>query len=354
VTKINRGNEPHQVVLIQDVARRAGVSRATVSKALNEATMSVIAVKTREKVRQAADELGYHPSALARGLSRKRMDTIGVILPPGEYSPSGSPFFSVLFNGVLKAAHNNGQNVTLLVGDTWRDAKHSLPRFRDGRCDGFLVFYQPDDSDLITALLDSSTPVVLVNDRREDARLSYVDVDNQQSSRRMTEYLIGLGHSRIALMTDNDVGAHYVAERIAGYNEAAICAGLTPQEIIVPWTDESGEPVIAAIRRIVETPPEERPTALFCTGDSAAGFAIAALQKHGLSVPGDISVAGFNDDEAAHKIVPALTTMRQPFTAIGEQAVALLLEQINDRSQRGQQILLPTELIVRDSTTTAP
>lgn len=346
--------ETRSPVAIRDVAAQAGVSRATASKALNPAAMSVIAPATRERVQRVARELGYYPSAIARGLSRKRMDTLGVVLTPGSVTPNESPFFGILFNGVLQAAAAHGQNVTLCVGETWRGAAESLPRFRDGRCDGFLIFYQTSESDIIDALVNSGVPTVLVDDRRDDPRLSWVDVDNRGAARAMTEYLVGLGHRRVALITDNDAESVYIENRIVGYREAMDERGLPRQEVLLSFAEAFGGGIYPAVQNLARLPAASRPTALFCTSDSAAAAAISALTDYGLRVPEDVSVAGFNDDDGARDVHPALTTMRQPYSWIGEEAVSLLVEQVGDISRRGRQVMLPTELIVRDSTGPAP
>jgi LacI family transcriptional regulator len=181
------------------VAARAGVSLGTVSKAFDE--NAKVSTDTRERVRRAAKELGYHPSAVARAMVRKRMDTIGVILPPNMVSPVRSAFYSTIFHALLQAAAPRDQDIAICTGRRWIDAATSLPRFRDGRCDGFVVFWQPEESDLIKTLLDAKIPLVLVNDRGQDPRLSYVDIDSAASARTMTEYLRSLGHQRIALIS---------------------------------------------------------------------------------------------------------------------------------------------------------
>jgi LacI family transcriptional regulator len=325
------------VVSIREVAARAGVSRATVSK----------------RVRRAAQELGYHPSAVARGLARKRMDTLGVVLTPGQSSPIDSPFFGVLFNGILKAAAARHQNVTLVVGETWESADKSLPRFRDGRCDGLLIFYQPEGSDLIPALLGAGVPTVLVNDRRDDPRASWVDVENFASSRTATEHLLSLGHTRLAFLAEYSA-LTFVPARQEGFFAAIEAAGLPRSAGRVVYTGFHGDEIGRSVDALMDCPAAQRPTALFCVADGVAAQAIAALARRGLRVPHDVSVVGFNDDAAATRVHPELTTMRQPYDRIGAEAVSLLLEQIADPTRRGRHAVLPTELIVRGSTGPAP
>ncbi len=337
------------MITIGKVAARAGVSPGTVSKVLNSMADGQIALATQQKVRQAANELGYHPSAVARGLVRRRMDTLGLVLPVGQYSPTTHPFFTALFNDLLKAAAAQHQNTMVFTGETWRDAAQSLPRFRDGRCDGLLLFYQPHHSDMIPALLDASVPTVLVSDVWDEPRLSYVDVDNVHGARTMTEYLLSLGHRRITLVCEEE-DLSFILPRREGFEQAMVARGLSPDTSNVVSAGYTNESVYAAISTLMDVPEPQRPTALFCLSDSLAMFTIAALMQHGLRVPQDISVAGFNGDAAAERVYPPLTTMRQPYEKIGEAAVSLLMAQIEDRSERGRRIILPTELIIRQST----
>jgi LacI family transcriptional regulator len=279
------------------------------------------------------------------------MDTIGVVLPRGTASPVRHPFFASLFDAVLQAAAAHKQNTTIFTGVEWKDAEHSLRLYRDGRCDGLILFYQLPESDIISALADVEMPLVLVDDVRDDPRVTCVDVDNVRAAREMTEYLIGLGHRRIALFCEAPF-LNYVEPRRQGYLQAMRSAGIPVDPALVlyeKYGDNEGE-----ISQLLSLPAEQRPTAVFCTGDNPAGMVLQTAVRCGLSVPHDLSVAGFNDDGTAERQYPPLTTMRQPYEEIGECAVTLLLEQIQDISTRGQRKFLTAKLIVRGSTGPPP
>lgn len=337
-------------ISIREVAARAGVSLGTVSKVLNDSATAQIASGTRDRVRRAAADLGYHPSAVARALVRKQMDTIGVVLPRGTASPVRHPFFASLFDGVLQAAAAHHQNTTIFTGVQWQDADHSLRLYRDGRCDGLILFFQLPESDIVSALVEAQMPLVLVDDVRDDPRVTCVDVDNVRAAREMTEYLIEIGHHRIALFCEAPF-LNYVAPRREGYLQAMRFAGVPvdPVDPDLVLYEKYGE-LEEQITRLLTLPTEKRPTAVFCTGDSLAGMVLQTAVRCGLSVPRDLSVAGFNDDGSADRQFPPLTTMRQPYAQIGEYAVTLLLEQIQNISTRGQRKFLTAELITRDST----
>jgi DNA-binding LacI/PurR family transcriptional regulator len=329
---------------------------ATVSKVLNDASGAQIAPATRERVRVAADALGYRPSAIARALIRKQIDTIGIILPQGNVSPLRSTFFAGLLDGILQAAVQHGQHTMLFTGHVWMDAERSLPAYRDGRCDGFLLLYQRDLDRIVPALLDANVPVVLLNETYDDPRLAAVDVDNVAGGRTATEYLIALGHRRIG-MVYGTLFFDFARGRREGYFQALAAAGLTPDPYCVGdrYTNEAlwqnaGEHV----GLLLDLPPNQRPTALFCANDEIAARALQVLAERGVRVPEEMSVVGFNDDLTATRQTPPLTTLQQPFEELGEAAVSLLLEQIREPGARGRKILLPTRLVTRASACPPP
>lgn len=338
-------------ISIHDVAKKSGVSLSTVSKAFD--VQAKVAPATRERIRRVAAELGYHPSATARALVRGRTDTIGIILPPNHISPIHSPFYATMFHALLVAASAQKKDVTVRTGGQWATAAQSLPRFRDGRCDGFVAFWQSATSDIFDALLGANVPIVLVNDRLADPRLTWVDVDSTGSARSMTEYLLLLGHRRIGFIA-GDQPISCVQPRREGYGDA-----LRHHEIVVderlalPGTFDV-ESIRSRIVRMMALPKSERPTALFCASDSLALNALRLLRGMNLRVPEDVSVAGHDDVPAAELEYPALTTMRQPFDRIAQVAVKLLIDQEDDPLMRGTKTSLPTELIIRSSTAPPP
>ena len=340
-------------ISIREVAARAGVSLGTVSKVLNNSTGAQLADGTRDRVRHAARELGYHPSAVARALVRRQTDTLGVIFPGAGSPQIRGGFFSVVFNALLDAAHQVGQDVTVLTGRTWHNAERSMPEFRDGRCDGYIVFFQFPGSDLIPAFLDSKIPFVLVNDCGDDPRLSCVDVDNVFSARTATEYLLSLGHTRIAHI-GGDVPDAPVAGRLRGYREVLCETGITPDPRLAPPGTYYGDSVADRVTTLMGLPRGERPTAFFCGADGIAFGVLRTLARLGIRVPEEVSVIGHDDLPEAEQEHPSLTTMRQPFDEIGATTVSELLAVVRNRENRGVKTFLPTELIVRGSTAPPP
>lgn len=337
-------------VSIREVAARAGVSLGTVSKVLNNSSGAQIATGTRERVRVAARDLGYHPSAVARALVRKQTDTLGVIFPRfTSESPIRGGFFSYVFNEILEAAHLREQDITILSGRTWKDAQTSLPQYRDGRCDGYVVFFQFDGSDLIESFLENKVPFVLVNDCNNDPRLSCVDVDNHESAFAATRYLLSLGHRRIAHLPGN-IPHGPVQGRIQGYKEALKNAGIPFDPRLCPAGDYMFESVAERVTALMGLPEAERPTGIFCGADGMAVSTLRVLARLGVRVPEDVSVVGHDDLPEASQEHPPLTTMRQPFPRIGLAVIDELLSVIGNIESRGNKRYLSAELVVREST----
>ena len=342
-------------ISIREVAARAGVSPATVSRVLNKTAVQ-IAPETRLRVEAAASELQYHPSAVARALVRRQTDTLGVLLPPVAGLPVRNAFFSALLDGVLEAATERHLNVMIFTGQTGEDTHRSMAPLCDGRCDGLLVFYQPPTGNLLPALLKAQIPCVLVSDWREDTRLPCVDVENRESAQAMTRWLIELGHTRVALLGTGPED-HFMQRRLEGYQAALVDEEIEFDESLLALRLNAADvaSVIACVEAFMSKPPAERPTAMMCLSDDIAALCTMALGSCGVSVPQQVSVTGFNNDSNALRSYPALTTMGQPYPALGRCAIDLLLERIaGGPDLPARKLRLPTELVVRDSTAPPP
>jgi DNA-binding LacI/PurR family transcriptional regulator len=344
---------------IKDVARACGLSAATVSYVLNNSRP--VRPQTRERVMEAVRAMNYHPSAIARALSRKRMDTIGIVFPRTEYSPLTSPYFAPVLDGILERATRHRQNTTLFTGANWEDSLHSVSIYRDGRCDGLIVIASRVGDPVVESLLATDFPFVVVSSQSDDERLTRVDVDNTVASRDLTEYLLGKGHQRIAVLTEYDHQQTYVKQRLQGWEEALTAASLpvAPEWVLcgvgmLATGMESPTPERrVAFRRALEglfaLPEKKRPTALYCLRDREALDVLATLKEMGLRVPEDISVVGFDDIVPAATSQPPLTTVRQPLRQIGEAAVSLLLARIAEGVPAGELRYLSTEIVERES-----
>jgi LacI family transcriptional regulator len=321
---------------IREVAARAGVSVATVSRALNE--NGPVRAETSRRVKIAVREMKYVPHAGARSLSTQKSHTLGVLLPDvhGE-------FFSEVIRGIDVAARQRGYHI--LVSGSHSDAAEmsAVLRALRGRVDG-LILMSPDTSlGPISRALGDHTPVVLLNCAA--AGRSTIRVDNYSGARLMTEHLIALGHRDVAFITGPERNAD-AAERLRGFRDAL--RPLTKSSVIeVPgeFTEESGYEAMGAITR-----GENRPSAVFAANDSMAIGALRAAREAGLRIPEDIAIVGFDDIPIARFLTPPLTTVRVQIAEMGRRAVESVLHDSDHNSmRRRKEQVIATDLVVRES-----
>lgn len=342
------------VASIRDVAREANVSLSTVSKVLNGRPDAKFAANTRERVFAAARRVGYTPNAAARGLAGKPMDAVGVIMAYDQVSVTSDPYLGPCLDGILQVNKERRQKTVLFTEDSWDHALRHLSSYLDGHCDGLLVIIPRMDTQIVNELVRRGTNVVLVGDSREDDRLVTVDVDNTDASRKIVEYLISLGHTRIAAFCGN---ADFLSnpQRVEGYRQALANAGIPwREEYLFPgeYFREYGVRNARLLLEMFRDKPQERPTAVFCLNDSIGRGAIEVFQAEGLRVPEDISIVGFDDNMYACSSTPYLTTMRHDIRSVGKRAAEALLGRITGQLASGSNISVAAELLIRD--TTAP
>ena len=332
---------------IKDVAAASGVSPTTVSFVMNNT--GAVGARTREKVLKAAHQLNYHPSAIAKGFLHKRMNTIGVVAFGHNPAPLSTPYFAAIVDAIAAAATERHQNVTLFTGEIWSDARHSLPIFSDGRCDGLLLIGPHGRTDILAALLEQNVPYVLINERSEDSRVSSLDLDDVAAAETITAYLCSQGHRRIGLLRQF-ANLGFEQRREEGYRRALNAAGAAEEDILVQEADVYDDAsFVHSLKPFVQCSPAERPTALLCTDDLMAIKAMRTVRQMGWRVPQDFSIAGFDDVWLSAFLDPALTTMRQPFGLIASRALDILLAQIKSGSPSGEKLLFAPELVTRGS-----
>jgi LacI family transcriptional regulator len=313
-------------VTIRDVAAKAGVTKSVVSATLNERHSTIrVAEETRQRVRQAAQELNYRPNALARGLSRKRTDTIGVVPQWEGFLSVWSGFVSEMMQGISAAAIREGYGVLLnfrVEGEPEQESASVM----DGRIDGALLWRAASDS-LSELLQARGFPAVMMFGTHADPDVWYVDCDNYLGGCLATQYLLRLGHTRIAHLTTHS-DERYVHDRRRGYQQALRSAGLPLRSewmVDVGW-EGSDEGVYEQVRAMLNA--LERPTAIFAWYD---GVAIKMLQKArewGLRVPEELSIIGFDSTPQCLLTTPPLTSIRQPIPEIADCAATLLIQRI--------------------------
>jgi LacI family transcriptional regulator len=331
-------------VTLRDVARVAGVHPATVSRALNEETRALVNQDTAKRVLKAAEELGYRPNPIARGLKTNRSYTIGVLVPDLT-----NPLFPPILRGIEDRLETAGY--TPLTANTDNDPERELidlQAMRARQVDGIIAATARRDHRLHDALLDAGLELVLVNRRQEELPVSSATADDTLGMRLAVEHLLSLGHTRIAHLAgplDYSTGL----DRHESFVETMRAAGAEhdPGLVLVAeaFTEAEGArlcgELIAGGRDF---------TAIAAANDLLALGCLDVFAESGLRCPDDVSVVGFNDMPFAARFQPPLTTIHIPHYEIGKAAGELMLERLQDADSPAREIRLEPHLVVREST----
>jgi LacI family transcriptional regulator len=333
----NSGN-----VTIRDVALHSGVSTMTVSRVINDSDR--VSPETRRRVERAIDELGYVPSRLARGLSRRRTGALAVIVPD-----VANPFFTLVVRGAEDVARRSDYRV--LLCDTRADLaleRDVIEEMIAHRVEGIAIAPVSDRSrPHLRRLQRFHVPFVLV-DRAVRALDADVVLGNSAGgARRLVEHLVALGHSRIGFIVESDE-VSTARDRRAGYEAALAAAGIPVDPRLIVRASVDPEGGVAGMRKLLAL--DSRPTAVFTVNNLVALGAIEAVRAAGLDVPADVALVCFDDIEYASRLYPFLTVMAQPAETIGAVATQLLLERVEGRAPtRARVVVLEPEFIVRSS-----
>ncbi|MBU4047478.1 LacI family transcriptional regulator [bacterium] len=325
---------------IKDVAELVGVHPSTVSRVINDD--SRISEKTREKVFLIIKKLGYTPNAIARGLKTKRTHTLGMLIPDIT-----NPFFAEIARGVEDAANKNDFNIILCnTDDRLKKERTYLEILRGKRVDGLILGTAHIKDKSILELEKNNFPYILVSRNIEELDKNCVIVDDEAGGIMATEYLIKLGHRRIAHIT-GPLKIRSALNRLKGYKLALKKYGIEYRDELVGEGDFRIKGGYQVMKRFLKL--AEPPTAIFAANDLLALGAMQAIQKKNFHIPEDFSVIGFNDIELASFVYPALTTIRQPMLEMGALAVKMLLRIIEEGEFNQRKIVLKPKLIIRES-----
>ncbi|RKP44503.1 LacI family transcriptional regulator [Cohnella endophytica] len=330
---------------IRDVAKAAGVSVATVSKVLNGYT--TVNAKTRERVLEFVKELQFQPNSAARSLVGRRSMTIGIFLTTGL----AHPFFAQILTGMEQALKATGYDLIYLAQLSWNKDYSFVRHCQSRNVEGVVVFgFQHEDMDF-EELIESGIPTLFIDLDVKEGRAGYISSDNQEGIKRAVAYIVGLNHRRIAFLSGTK-NSYVGGLRLEGYREGLKLADIPYSESYVAYGDFTKEAGYERMKELLALP--ERPTAVICCSDMSAVGAMDAIRHAGLSVPGDISVIGFDDIELASHVNPPLTTVRQDTFTIGKRTIELVDELINDEGLPPPEAIVPTELVIRGSCGPAP
>jgi len=337
---------------IQDVAKYCGVSKATISRVLNNRPGRV-SLETRERILQAIRDLNYRPVRGHRDASAPLSITLGIAggLPGSELLNSG--YHRSIVNSILASIANSRQMALMFHDYLWTgDATANIRRYCDGRCEGIILIAPPLDLPLIARLQERGFPFVLVNYSDQTGLLPYCDIDNVPCAMTAVNELVQHHHKRIGYVRGPSTSSACL-QREEGYRLALTEAGIpVEEELISPPTENYGDEEDWLLA-VLSLPPAKRPTGLFCFSDKNAEVAIKVAGVLNLNVPKDLSIIGFDDQEPTSSDL-RLTTIHQPYQEITNRALATVLAQITGATNVPQQVIVHGELIRRQSVADAP
>ncbi len=335
-----------RAVSIQDIARAAGVTHGTVSRALHDSPL--ISADVRERIRRIATEMGYTPNAVAQSLKRQRTRAIGLVV-----TSIADPFVGPVVRGVEEVAQR--ANMSVFLSMSYNDPQRELSvieTFHRRRVDGIISAAAQLGGRQGAHLARTNVPTVLINQQAEtdSGLLHSVNVDDYSGARLAVDHLIGLGHCRIGYIGAGN-RARSNRRRLAAYRDALEAAGIDPVDQRIRIADSAHRFHTEDVddgRALLGDLLEAGVTAVFCYNDMIAVGALLACRERGIAVPESLSIAGFDDIDAAQYVTPALTTVRQPMLQLGRHAMEMLLTLLDRGAVETH--ALPAELVVRKST----
>lgn len=333
-------------VTSMDVARRAGVSRTTVSFVLNNVPGMQISDETRQRVIDAARELGYVPDAAARALASGRSMTVGLLLARRHNVIASDMFLTQMMEVLVREVGRRGMRLMLEVVEDFENSESYLNLVRSNSIDGVLYSGPRFEDTALRVLVDHGVPTVLMGALPGDSYV-FVDVDNRAAARRAAAYLLQLGHSCIGCITNAQPIYAAAVDRLQGFQEALAAAGVEVGPSLYRFGDFDPESGYEQMKSLLDENP--RMTAVFVASDVVAFGAMAAVRERGLRIPEDISIIGFDDVPFARYIEPGLTTIKLPVIELARRASEMVVALIHRQKLEQPQVLLEAELIVRSS-----
>jgi LacI family transcriptional regulator len=337
VTSIRTGSER---ITIEDVAREADVSYATVSRVIN--SKGYVSEETRERVMAAVERTGYVVNRQARGLAGGRSQVVGLVVPDLDTSYIGEiirgideELAAISYDLMLYTTHHRKQRESAFVAT-----------LTAGLADGLLLVLPSDPAAYLDSFRERGFPYVLIDHGGVDERGPSVGATNRQGAYDAVSYLIELGHRRIGCVT-GQMRLGCAVDRLEGYRAALTDHGLPVDPALISEGDFHQPRGYECARELLAGP--DAPTAIFASNDVSALGVMEAVRDSGRRIATDVSVIGFDDIPAATSVHPSLTTVRQPLKAMGARATRMLLERIENPAREVERIDFPTALVVRDS-----
>ncbi|PWU69928.1 MULTISPECIES: LacI family DNA-binding transcriptional regulator [Gracilibacillus] len=326
-------------VTIYDVAEKAGVSIATVSKVINNT--GNMRESTRQKVMRVMEELNYYPSVMASALTGKKTQTLGLLVPD-----ISNPFFSEMARTIEDSAHEQGMSVIMCSTDEDEEKeKKYLELLRRKQVDGFIIASSFREKKLLEGIKSAGIPMVMLTQNSGTLGVTSISVDDFTGGYEATSHLLSLGHENIVIITEPRLSSKM---RLYGFREAYETYGFSYKEELVMETVASMENGKQCFQEIFQK--KKRPTAVFACNDLIAIGVIQGAREHGLNIPEDLSIVGFDNTILATTTVPSLTTVAQPIKEMGKKVVDVIVDHIQHGEKNAERILFKPTLIARDTT----
>ncbi len=326
-------------ITIYDVAEKAGVSIATVSKVINSS--GNMRQATRDRVLSVMEELNYYPSMMASALTGKKTETLGLLVPD-----ISNPFFSEIARTIEDRAHEKGLSVIMCSTDeNLEKEKKYLELLRRKQVDGFIIASSFSNKSLLKGIKSAGIPLVMLTQEAGMSGVTSVAVDDFSGGYDAANHLLELGHQKIALINENRLSSKM---RVYGFREAYESHGYTFTDDMVITTNASLVNGKNALQTIIEK--GNLPSAIFACNDLLAIGVLQGARERGISIPNDLSLMGFDNTILATTSVPGLTTIAQPIEEMGKKVVDVIIDSINNKYSGSERILYNPELIKRDTT----
>jgi LacI family transcriptional regulator len=334
-----------------DVAKAAGVSRTTVSLVLNEVRGIQISEGTRHRVIEAAQELGYVPNAAARALVSSRAQIVGLVLTRSTHHIASDSFLTQILDGLIESVRAQGMRLLIDIIEPEHQKEAYLQLVRSKHIDGMILSGPRVDDEALQALTDDGFPTVLMG-QVPGKNFYCVDVDNFTASHVAVSHLVKLGHKRIACITNAPLTYTAAAERLRGYRQALEDAHIPFDETLVRFGDFSLSSGYKQMYHLFDAGAWF--TAAFVASDEVAMGASAAVRDHGMSIPKDMALVGFDDLPLAYYMDPPLTTVHLPAIDLARHAIDMLIQILKGKHLAKKQRILDTYLVVRQSCGSQP
>lgn len=333
-------------VTIRDVADATNVSPSTVSRVISDSPR--ISQKTKEKVRLAMKELGYHPNFIARSLVNQSTNVIGVVFPSSGDTAFQNPFFTEVLRAISEGAHDEKFGIQLTTGKTEEEILNDVIQMVQGkRVDGLILLYSRQDDPIIDYLLEQSIPFVLVGQpTSKPHEITYVDNDNCLAAKEGTEGLIALNHKKIAFIGGAN-GLMVTSKRLAGYKLALEKADIPIREEYIIHDDFLLEGGQHAVKKLLAL--KELPTAVLVTDDLMAMGVMQSLNEEGMRIPEDIAILSFNNTIFSVLSNPPLSSIDIHIFDLGLEAIRQLVKHIKNPKEPVSNSIIPYDIMIRSS-----